>query len=300
MSDQVPKMSFSIPKPKVPTDEEVQASIARASRMDPGAMNVVSLRDWLKVAELASVPFIPGTVVAELNKDGYLKYDMPIGQAVLSAIEVLNQELADGEMLRFDSCAGLGLKSAMDIHGSIDKADKMDLGVHPGDPRAYDINYAYPGNVIPVLKRPIVDAKRIGSHPLEFRVFVAGGAVKAVSNYYPQMDLKASQEIDGWVSQAIGYTEKMIRAIQDAGMVTQKPGKDAFSEVSATLDFLVDKEGTLLFIEGGPPFGMEAHPCCFYNSKTDVLAEIAGVKLSMDGESRALDIFKANLPKPGI
>ena len=30
-----------------------------------------------------------------------------------------------------------------------------------------------------------------------------------------------------------------------------------------TADFVVGKDGKVLFLEGGPPYGLGAHPCCF-------------------------------------
>lgn len=268
---------------------------------------MLSLKSWLEVANEANVPSIEAEVVAEVNKESLLMYDTPEGKLAQHQLTQANETRPKGSMLRFDACAGYGVKMVMDAEGSLDKAVMSDLWLTADDPRAYDINFAYPGDTIPVLLRPIEAPMKIGSHPLEFRVYIKDGEVKAVSNYYPQNAIDKSPDfkdgisnaIDGWIAMAIKYSNDMIKVIQQSGRAVQKPGSDAEKDVAATLDFLVNKDGAVLFLEGGPVYGKGAHPCCFYNEEKNEVSEISGVKLSVTGDTRPIELFQANRPKVG-
>src|SRR5690606_28774958 len=85
-------------------------------------------------------------------------------------------------MVRWDACASLSLKSAMtDLDPSPTSAMRGSFDMHPeGDPRAYDIIYQYPAAVVPVLARPWLQAQFHDGYPIEFRVFVEDSKVIAL------------------------------------------------------------------------------------------------------------------------
>ena len=86
--------------------------------------------------------------------------------------------------------------------------------------------------------------------PVEFRVFVERGKVVGVSNYYCQRPLRD-----------LLFARMAIAAADLTGQLTTFCRAKEF-----TADWLVNSEGSLLFLEGGPPHRKQAPAagsCCF-------------------------------------
>ena len=134
--------------------------------------NSVSLEAWLRLAADAGVPAVPGEVIARIPVEALLRFEDPAAWTEhQSILEAANKAVGDGEMLRWDCCASLDLKFAMDkTPDQVSMVDRASL--HPGDPRFFDILYEFPEDEMRVLRRPWVSARREGSHPVEYRVFV--------------------------------------------------------------------------------------------------------------------------------
>jgi len=116
--------------------------------------------------------------------------------------------------------------------------------------------------------RPWVVPMRHGPrrYPVEFRAFYGPHGPLGISNYYPQAPMDPG-EVDWrcFVDWVAGYA----RALCDAG---------SFPE-GFSADFLVRRDGVVLFLEGGPPSIVfphplvpSAHPCCFAPGKISGIA----------------------------
>ena len=55
---------------------------------------------------------------------------------------------------------------------------------------------------------------------------------------------------------------------------------------NATADFLVTTDHRVLFLEGGPPYGAGAHPCCFHGPPSDWINQATylhdGIPVALD------------------
>jgi hypothetical protein len=118
--------------------------------------------------------------------------------------------------------------------------------------------------------RPWIEAERIDGYPVEFRVFHGpGGDVLGVSNYYPQRALPDTLQIFQKAA-AVAYWSAMLyeRSTDYA--------REALDQ-GFTTDWIVGKDGGVVFLEGGPPHvegPVTAHPCCF------ALGKVAGIALA--------------------
>lgn len=276
-------MTFSIPIPAFnPAELEARAAQRRldqrAALSAAGRFNAISLIAWLPRVEAAGVPVIPAEVVFSLPQKVWLNFDQPdeshgpVWQGLTEAVS----HTPESHMLRWDFCASLSLKGAM---GRAQHPADVMRELSADDPRAFDILYEYPGDFVPVLRRPWVQAQYSQGYPLEFRAFVKDDEVIGIASYYPQRPLASSAEIDGYVDSVFAYSRSVVAHLRQAGEYPWLMGFERqFKEgtVNATLDFLVSTKGEVLFIEAGPPFGAGAHPCAFLGRD-----EIAGVALAL-------------------
>ena len=242
------------PSQSVPSKEELarleQERIAR--RADPFPrekvlQNTTLLSAWLercKKANLKAVPatFSPEVAVADI-------FDALDGKGecltIGTAITWLNEHYKPGTMWRWEQCAPLGLKSVMAEGGSA--AERIPLTVD--DPRLFDILFESNVAATRLAVRPIIAIKRYAKHPVEFRCYVFGPDQVAVSNYYPQRGLPDS------------FKEWAVKAGALALRLYPYAGADY------TADFCLTEDSELVFLEGGPPWGAGAHPCCFAPDK---------------------------------
>lgn len=263
-----------------------------------GQFPAASLSRWLPLVDGAGVPAIGVTVIGEVQVSSILKFDqvtrkvngidlvvpgMELALDELLWINKVNCELESNEMLRWDTCCPFGVKLAMsEPRESGGRPSANNLHLVADDPRAFDILYEHPELNIKVLKRPWLDALILDGYPVEFRVFVQNNEVIGVSSYYLQRALPNTGEIIYWAEQSAAYAKSIVNACQDARTYPVNIATQAgfVNKVTATIDFLVTKEGELLFIEAGPGYGFGAHPCC-YTGKSGV-SRIEGIKLGVD------------------
>ena len=226
----------------------------------------VSLGDWLSLCEEAEVPYVPAEKVAEFLRDDCVAFDqdIPDVQGRLRAVyEKLEAARQGGYMMRFDCCSVEALKYRLARGQPEWREEFLDLPID--DMRAYEMIFAYPREVLPVWKRPWIATRIVDAYPVEFRVFVQDGKVAGVSNYYPQRPLPEDSSHFFWAGEASGLALRL--ADTAAGRVPfewpHSPWKAPATGVHFTADFLVTLDSRVLFLEGGPPHGLGAHPCCF-------------------------------------
>jgi hypothetical protein len=228
----------------VPTKEEfAQMEYARIHTPTKHALllqNTLQLSKWLERCKASGIPAVPAVFSDDIQiSEIFDRIDGKLSGATLSAAaEWLKTHLKPGYMWRWEQCAGLELKSAM-AHGQ-EVPNQMELDVD--DPRLCDILYEVALRTTKLAVRPIVPILRHKGYPVEFRCYVAAPGQVAVSNYYPQTDLT------GFETQA-----------QQAGELALK--LYPYVNTGYTADFCLSNG--LLFLEGGPPWGAGAHPCCF-------------------------------------
>lgn len=241
----------------------------------------VSLANWYAAAIAAEVPRVPATQIWKGPvMDLLTALDDPTAPnaTARSLYDTLTAAAAPLIMFRWDCCASYHIKHAMGTGRSEWSPEFLELPID--DPRAFDLLFEYPRAEIAVWKRPWVQAQIIGGYPLEFRVFVENSEIIGISSYYPQRPLPDTAEIRQAMSRIRIASEAIIRQIKTPVWVPPGGGADqgwAQDRVHGTLDWLVRPNGLgYLFLEGGPPYGAGAHPCCFLGRKVE------GVALSCD------------------
>lgn len=252
---------------------------AKAEVTAPGMFIGASLGAWLQHAEAAGLPTIAATKVASIPRQAFLRFDevLPEYAAVWPDFERVRAGAPQGSMLRWDHCSSLDIKG--DLADGVIPNNEARTNLHPGDPRAYDLLMEYPSDDLPVWQRPWVDAKMIDGFPVEFRVFVADSQLLGIASYYPQRPLPDSADIRAHVEECRYLAATLVAHLDAEGIRPWMPnytGKFDPTRVSATLDFLVDVDGNVVFIEAGPPFGAGAHPCAFVDCDA-----ISGVALAL-------------------
>lgn len=268
----------------------------RFEPLPAGAFPAPSLSAWLSAAHAANVPAVPSDEVARFAVTDLLGFeqDTPTTQAMFERLRALHQDLPPGSMLRWDCCAPMGIKWHVGEGHPDCPTDPATLELHPGDPRAFDILYAFPADEVAVHRRPWVPAAVHEAFPVEFRVFVQNAQVVAVSNYYVQRALPATVTIRIQARAAATAAARIVAKLRDEGRFPWMDGQtlNANGEppsFDATLDFLVTPQGDVLFLEAGPGFGLGAHPCCFYNPATKTVRPLEGILLKVGGRPLPLN-----------
>ncbi|PPC84665.1 MAG: hypothetical protein CTY38_01045 [Methylotenera sp.] len=252
------------------------------------AFSPVSLNSWLYFALAAKIDYVSAEMVGNINTEALLRFETPeLSKDAMQSLFAINENLDDQHMLRWDCCAPSGVKYAMATGQGMESVPLEDKHLHPGDPRAFDILFEYPIEEVAIFKRPIVKPLLSNGYPVEFRVFVINGEIKAASNYYPQMTLPYTHENLDYAKQAIESAQKLLTAINQSGVQLFHAGEIA-DTLNLTMDFMVVEDGSVQFLEGGPGFGFGAHPCCFHNTTTKAVEPLNGLLLG-EGE-RSIDI----------
>lgn len=277
-------MDFRIPIPSVDPEElEARAQARHAAHKElcstGGRFIGTSLGAWLSHVQAAGIPHVPANRLAVVPRMAIVRFEEPqAGDAEL--FEQLRRDLAvlpEGSMARWDHCSSLALKAAM-ADGRAPSAEEA-TSLEPGDPRAWELTYEFPGDDVVVWARPWVEAKVMDAFPVEFRVFVQDSRVIGVASYYPQRALPESSEILELASRAKGMAEQLVDQLRASGALPWMPSfgdRFAHDKVHATIDFLVTKTGELLFLEAGPPYGAGAHPCAFIDHPIEGVALALG------------------------
>lgn len=252
--------------------------------------NVVSLGAWLALCRDAGVDHVPAEEVATVAIDDLLRYDHdpppPTLREFFSKLDAAKQQHT---MLRWDCCASMEVKHALGT-GKPDWDPEFLRWFTIDDPRAFELIFEYPGDQMTVWRRPWMQTEIRDNYPVEYRVFVQDGTVRGISSYYPQRPLDQDRSVTEDVISAKVMTVLLIEALPTP--VCHLPGRGLSPDSkSFTADFMRLEDERLVFLEGGPPFGAGAHPCCF--DHVDDWAEAAAftvndvpVALQAQGEVR--------------
>ena len=132
-------------------------------------------------------------------------------------------------------------------------------------------------------------ARILDGYPVEYRVFVEADEIIGVSSYYPQRPLPDSPEVREDVAACLAETAKLIAALPTPLEYPGWPERPLSPDSrSFTADFMRLEDGRFLYLEGGPPFGAGAHPCCFEHVErwADGAAfHLSGVPVALKGAS---------------
>lgn len=278
----------SLPIFDLPSPEELNRrararhAAAMASVSQSGRFISTSLQAWVAHAEAAGIPHITAQPIGSLKRDTVLRCDEPTAGDIedLAWLQSAISSVPSSHMVRWDPCAPFGIKHGMSYLGDVEPDDKRHLSLD--DPRAFNIIYEYPSDTVSVLARPWVDALRIESYPVEFRAFTQNSQLLGVGSYYPQRPLPDTPEIRKFVQRCEDLSLDLVNHLDATGQYPWMPSFDSCptvdfkpNTVSATLDFLVDQQGQVLFLEAGPPWGAGAHPVSFLDR------EVKGVSLAL-------------------
>ena len=276
----------------------------------------ISLTDWLRLAERAGVPHVPGAGVAVFERDDlrHHEYEGPHQERLDAAYRKTESAAEPGSMMRWDCCASGRLKAAISEGAALESIDDAVRNGLPIDMRLLDILEDWPRLAVPALKRPwVTNIAHHNGYPVEYRAFVRNGRVRAISAYYVQTPLRrddaelrqvrllASALADAmsppyeWPVKvkeehaAASIVESLELAAETGRTRKERPDPN---RPNCTMDFAVTTEedagdggtgadcgtGRVLFLEGGPPPEMGAHPCCFGKPPVE------GIKLAADDE----------------
>jgi len=231
----------------------------------------VSLGDWLRAWQARSIPHVPAHLMGMASVDDCMSFDTegPHINRLSTAFQGAAQARTQGRMIRFDCCSSMELKQRM-ASGQTDWQPEFAIPVLD-DPRLMDILSEFPRPDVPIWSRPWIVAAKVQNYPVEYRAFVRDGLVAGISSYYPQRPLPRFEDqirtvnhhtevLADWIQRE---TAKPLLWPQSPHMLkAQGDGMDP-NGVHFTADYLVDEAGGILFLEGGPPHEMGAHPCCF-------------------------------------
>jgi hypothetical protein len=239
-------MRASIPS-KADFDKMEADRIARRtnpSPMEKLLQNTTVLSVWLQRCEAAGMKYVPATFSPDISVDEIMIVldgkgdDVP---TIVRAQEWLTENYKPAtSMWRWEQCAPYDVKYIVGEGRPL--GSRVDFNID--DPRFIDIIFECNVATTRLAVRPIVEIKRHNKYPVEFRCYVFGEKEVAVSSYYPQRRLP----------------DEYFSAAEESA----KLGLHLYPHVETafTADFcLVGEE--LIFLEGGPPFGAGAHPCCF-------------------------------------
>ena len=271
---------FTIPDPPQLPEIEPLPITSETANFCP-----VSLTDWINLCQRTGVPHIPAEYVTTINRTDWLMFDTP-GEhedRLQRARSDVAQARKPNHMLRYDFCAPLEVKARLSSGNPGFHPDMAELIFD--DPRAYDILFEFPREAVPVYQRPWIQAFMDNAFPVEYRVFVQDGHIRGISNYYPQRPLAHDAS---HINQLTEMTNLLATNLTPPFLWNHSPLGIRFLDnpaqrngVHFTADYLMTRQGELLFIEGGPPHELGAHPCCFPPGRIDGLALGGVVKVGV-------------------
>lgn len=237
-----------------------------------------SLSVWIELAKEANIEYIPARVVCNLPIISIFHQDEESAEQ-WNVIHQAIKNLKTNEMMRMDFGSGMLLKHVMmDLQskkGFAHKANSLNTEIpnwraciDPEDIRIFDLAFQYASESVPVLIRPWIEARMHEEAPVEYRVFVRNGQIEGVANYYYVRDLPDDARTEEEVIQIIRSATQLLETTRDKALPYRQehdwhPDYFEPNEIHCTMDFLVDRDGKVLFLEAGPAFGAGAHPCAF-------------------------------------
>lgn len=228
-----------------------------------------SLRDWMEACEKANVPAIPAYHVVDLLREDCLRFDVEGDhhERLASAFETITKSMLPNHMLRFDCCTSMEVKYHLS-KGRHEWREEFNF-LMLDDIRAFDIIFEFPRKSIPVWRRPWIKPSVIEGYPVEYRVFVKDQTIQGISSYYPQRPLP---EFPHHLDSVRSYTEKLMDVLAPPFLWHRNSDVLDLNAIHFTADFLVTADDEVMFLEGGPPHELDAHPCCFEPGKIEGIA----------------------------
>ena len=257
--------------------------------LSPARFCPYSLGDWIGVCQRAQIPHVPAMHVTDFERYDVLQHEEagPHQQRLDASCKAVRRAARANCMLRWDCCASANLKFSMS-EGR--KPDDGTLRHLPIDARLLEILQDYPRVVVPVWRRPWISGQMIflDGYPVEYRAFVENGKLIGISSYYPQRPLPRNdghiktigeqvaallEELEAPFEWPIERDEKMNIRSMFPTLDGWKPRNDRPRPdgIHFTADFAATALG-MVFLEGGPPHFMGAHPCCFPAGRIDGIA----------------------------
>lgn len=249
----------------VETDYETRRVRPEAIGTEPGPAHAASILVWNRIAELAGVPHIPATPVANLRMstvEAMADGDEPAGLAPdqLEEIERAEAYANGGGFWRTEICAGEEVKHLMGSGRDLPDV----LPIRMDDLRIYEMHNGMPS--VTIVGRPRLTPVRHAGYPVEFRVFHGCEAeTGAVSWYYPQAGAFApTPALEVAMTQAAAWGRALHELRARLGLVAWLPELGGPSaSIGSSIDFMLTEERGLVMVDAGPGYGAGAHPCCF-------------------------------------
>lgn len=272
----------------LPSSEELEKAAAERHASAKAAVDrhdrfiATSLGMWMAHSQAAGVPSVPAILVGEVTRQAMMRIEdeSPEDLPLWKALQTSKESIPNDYMFRWDGCSGSELKYIMSKPDATrDERIAAGRDHSPFCPRISDIHYSYPSDSIALWARPWIDALEIDGYPVEFRVFVRDSKVQGVASYYPQRPLPSTAKILSFALLCKEHATTLTTYLDRLGAF---PWLQSFEEkfdptkVNATMDFLIDKDNKVVFLEAGPPFGAGAHPCAFID-----MDSIAGIALEL-------------------
>lgn len=228
--------------------------------------NIYDIAAWERLAREASVPFVPLEKLATWSVDEVILSNTP-PRIPNHAVNKLAKPMS---VARWSHCTGEFAKLYMAVGGGCGwNADMASASFN--DDRVYELLLDYPEPMISLYRREWVPARVVDGFPVEYRVFVSSGVVTGISNYYLQRPLPNDARTLRHIATAYSYAALLAHHQKLPLNLPPKAtvGLDAERAAAAitgnwfTVDFMERERGGLVMIDGGPPFGLGADPCCF-------------------------------------
>ena len=250
-------------KIEIPESATVVVGDARDRWSGQDGFNTVSLKNWIELCDMASIPHVEAEILYEIPIMHLLEWERH-PKSVKEMYKQIRELSKDGTMLRWDCCASGDIKYNMS-NGDFEYKHEYAHQLHITDARAYEILFEFPDSIMHILQRPWIKPRIRDFYPVEYRAYVWEGKLVGISNYYPQISLE--EEPADLIIQEVKivkeYTERltgmMETPIRIPGLTKEDPDRN---QKSFTADFITT-EGDPIFLEGGPSVYHRADPCCF-------------------------------------
>lgn len=244
--------------------------------LDPAAVfTPQNIGHWLRLCLDAGVPMVPLDTIATVPVVDVRHFDTNMTPALTALVAAADGYMAERthHMLRWSCCTGDFMKWWMGSgkHSWNPEMQRVVLD----DERIYDLIWSYPEADVTLYARPWIKAKIIDDFPVEYRAYVWANSIEGISNYYPQRPLPNDANTLKHIALVYAYVAKLIVTQQlPCNHGIDVPESVDIKKNSWTADFIVADDGRVMLLDGGPPFGGGADPCCFHPK------DVGGIALS--------------------